>query len=79
MESPFDFSNPDKEVGRKVYYRDEPAFVERVVLDQGCVILKKDGSGDFKRAVWDDDWDEADSTIKDDILSNHIWWFRDED
>lgn len=79
MEHPFDFTNPDKEIGRKVFYKDEPAIVERVILDQGCVILKKDAPGNFKTPVWDDEgWEDEDSTIKEDILSDHIWWFRDE-
>ena len=79
LEHPFDFTNPDEMVGRKVYYREQPAIVERVILDQGCVILKKDGTGNFsKPAYWDDEMDwEEESTVKEEIFSDHIWWFRD--
>lgn len=80
MEHPFDFSNPDGEIGRKVFYKDEPAVVERVILDQGCVILRKDAHGNFKKPIWDDEgWEDEDSTVKEDILSDHIWWWRNGD
>lgn len=80
MECPFDFTSPDEEIGRKVYYKDEPAIIEMAILDQGCVVLKKDASGNFKKPVWDDEgWQDEDSTVKEDILSDHIWWFRDGD
>lgn len=83
MEHPFDFLNPEGEIGRKVFYREEPATIERVILDQGCVIIKKEGSEYFKTPIWHDeddkvgDEDDRESEVKEEILSPHIWWFRD--
>lgn len=73
-----------KLVGRKVYYHDEPAIITSIIEEQGCVILKPDGMEVFKDPIWllEDkkdgqlwDMDER-SSVKDDVLSPHIWWFR---
>lgn len=67
-----------KLVGRKVCYRGHPAVIERLILDQGCVILKSADDKPFPRPVYCSDEDyEAETEIKDEILSPHIWWFRE--
>lgn len=76
----------DKElIGRKVWYREDPAIIARYINDQGAVILRADGC-QFRPAAWQKNdpeelaMMEADGEmeeIKDDILSPHIWWFRD--
>lgn len=69
----------DALVGRKIYYRDQPATITNFIGDQGCVIIERvDG-------VWThwpyfdsfDEWERKES-VKTDILSPHIWWWRDE-
>lgn len=70
-------------VGRKVWYREVPAIVSRDVLSQGCVILEPDGAEKFPPPVWSRDKGEGeydgceDDTAKVEILSPHIWWWRD--
>lgn len=82
LEHPFNFANPDEEIGRKVWYRKQPAVIERLLLDQGCVILKKaDGTGFDMKDPWDEkdwisEWD-GENEVKDDIFTESIWWFRD--
>lgn len=84
--SPYMFGDVDAElIGRKVWYRDDPAVITRFIGDQGAVILKADGCR-FRPPAWQRDdpeemamaeMDGEDQEIKDDILSPHIWWFRD--
>lgn len=61
--------------GRKVYYREQPAVVESLITEQGCVILKAVDS-QFKNPIYDKDR-EVDDTVKCDVLDKNIWWFRD--
>lgn len=75
-----DFIDFDKKaVGRKVWWRSEPAIITRYVDNQACVILKPDGIDRFtvpaEFANEDTDYYE-DGTIKTSILDPHIWWFR---
>lgn len=74
-------SKRDREAlrGRKIYYREVPAVIERLVTDQGCVIITTEDGKPFPLAVWakEDDDDEIESSIKVEVLSPHIWWFRD--
>lgn len=82
-EHPFCFSEPEREIGRKVWYHRQPAIIDELILDQGCIMLKKDGKDGFDLI---DPWDDRDSfpiseyhgeeRVKDDILSKNIWWFR---
>lgn len=61
--------------GRKVYWRQTPAIITRWLPDQGCVILEADGVDYFPPSPWDEA-QEAEKTIKDDILTPSIWWWR---
>lgn len=68
------------EVGRKVYYDRTPAVVDRFIADQGAVILVPEPGWRFPAPVWyDPDEDpepEDDASVKADLLSEKIWWFR---
>lgn len=73
------WSEKDRErlVGRSVYYYNHPATISRLILDQGAVILKADPPP-FPSPPWREAGDDEDSdNVKDDILSPHIWWFRE--
>ena len=68
-------------IGRKVWWRSEPAIITSYIHKQACVILEPDGMKEFSipAEYKDDDFtpsDERDS-IKSSIFDNHIWWFRD--
>lgn len=64
--------------GRKIFYRNHPAIIERLILDQGCAIIRSaDGSPFPCPAYRDPNDDERETSIKDEILSPHIWWWRD--
>lgn len=69
-----------KAIGRKVWWRSEPAVITRYVDRQACVILEPDGIDRFtipaEFAKEDPEYYE-DGTVKADILDRHIWWFRD--
>lgn len=65
--------------GRKIYWRETPAVVERVILEQGCMIVKVDGAERFPERIWaDEDWQKLEdpTSVKIDVLDPHIWWFR---
>jgi hypothetical protein len=79
---PFHFRNWREELlNRKVYYRDDPAFVSRIVEDQGCVILTPE-KGVFsipEHAVGDKEFShfyEDRDSLKVDYLDPNIWWHR---
>lgn len=77
MDLPVDLWKGETPVGRKVYYRQTPAIITNWFPDQGCVILEVDGEDYFPSAPWDTlDEMEREKTIKDDILTPHIWWWR---
>lgn len=63
-------------VGRKVYYRDQPAIIESLITSQGCVILIPEGIAEFRPPLWDKERDDVDS-VKCDVLDKSIWWFRE--
>lgn len=70
----------DKAIGRKVWWRSEPAVIEYFCTEQACVILKPDGINKFTipaEFVNDDMVSYEDDFVKADILDDHIWWFRD--
>ena len=66
--------------GRKIYYREVPALIARFIGEQGCVILQAAPGHQFLPPIYmrDDDRDDDDieTTVKEDILSPHIWWHR---
>jgi hypothetical protein len=80
------FDNPDL-VGRKVYWYDQPGTITMYDKEMGEVYIEPEAGKRFRPPAWmidgEDDFqvelaegDVADG-IKDDILSPHIWWFRD--
>ena len=84
-EHPFCFWEAEKEIGRKIFYHNQPAVIKRLILDQGCVMIEHsepDGKFDLKHP-WDkkddipNEWDGA-HEVKDDVFSENIWWFRED-
>jgi hypothetical protein len=70
-------SERDRLKGRKIYYREVPAIITGLVVDQGCVMISTESGQPFPPPVYDKDDDEQESTIKDEVLSKHIWWHRE--
>lgn len=66
-------------VGRRIYYRDIPAVITDWIPDQGCVIIEPVGVEVFPKPPWRSGEQELERHVKDDILTPHIWWFRDEE
>lgn len=67
-------------VGRRVWWRSEPAVIERYVNGQACVILVPDGIERFTvpaEFVEEDPDYYEDEFVKTSIFDKHIWWFRD--
>ena len=65
--------------GTKIYYRDTPATVKYPILEQGSVIIEVDGAERFPDHAWaDEDWQKLEDpkSVKDDIFSPFIWWYR---
>jgi len=82
-EHPFRFDDPNSEIGRRIWFYRQPAIIESLMLDQGCIMIQKDGGGVFDLSQpWDDKndiydpWD-GESVVKDDVFSDNIYWFRD--
>lgn len=66
-------------IGRKVWWRSEPAVVTSYISGQACVMLEPDGIPRFTTtAEFADEGCEYyfDGDVKADILDKHIWWFR---
>lgn len=69
-----------KVIGRKVWWRSEPAVVSSYISKQACVILEPDGIKQFTTpAEFADEGCNyyCDGDVKADILDEHIWWFRE--
>ena len=67
--------------GTKMYWRDTPCIIERVITEQGALILKVDGAERFPDPIWaDEEWEKLEdpTTVKVDLFDPHIWWFRNE-
>lgn len=66
-------------VGRTVFYRDQPAIVERWDVEEGVLLVSE--SGGFRPAPWSSDSadkaDESASRVYCDVLSPNIYWWRD--
>jgi hypothetical protein len=41
-EHSFNFADPESEIGRKVWYYEQPGIIQSLLLDQGCVMIKFD-------------------------------------
>ena len=81
-EHPLGFNEIDydtKMIGRKVWWRSQPAVITYLVRGQACVILKPDGIEKFKMSeeFKNDDAFNEELDIKADIFDRHVWWFRD--
>lgn len=67
--------------GRLVSYREHPAVIDYLIVDQGCLILKTEDGQPFPAPAWARDEGygyEASSTAKVEVTDPHIWWFRKE-
>lgn len=73
-------SERDSLVGRAVFYREVPAVIQRVLVDQGCLIIASADGKPFPPPVYaeddDDDDDDNEPTVKTSVLDPNIWWFR---
>lgn len=84
LEHIFPFTEPDKALGMKVWFYEQPAIISGVHLElDGSVMLKKDGEGgfDLNKPWWnrddgDDEWNGSDE-VRTDIFDSNINWFRD--
>ena len=81
-EHPLGFNEIDydtKMIGRKVWWRSQPAVITYLVRGQACVILNPDGIEKFKMSeeFKNDDAFNEELDIKADIFDRHVWWFRD--
>ena len=74
-----DFGWDRLEVGRKVYFEQTPAVVDMIIENQGCVVLKTEDGKNFPDSAWEKeeglDTDDK-QTIKIEVLSDKIWWWR---
>lgn len=82
-EHPLNLNNRDFDkrcIGRKIWYRSEPAIIERYVDGQACIIIKPDGMEMFSvpKEYQDSDIPHyEEDTVKVEIFDKHIWWFRE--
>ena len=67
-------------IGRKVWWRSEPAIVASYISRQACVMLEPYGISRFTTpAEFADEGCDyyCESDVKTNILDKHIWWFRE--
>jgi len=81
-EHPFDFSNPIVEVGRKIWYYNQPAKLIEI-LSGGDIMLEYSGEKDGfdLRMPWDSEPDDCSywngkKKVKTSIIDENIYWFR---
>lgn len=82
-EHPLDLNERDfdkKCIGRKIFYRSQPAKIESYVKRQACVIVVPDGFDSFEtpnefKSEPVIDYEEGKS-VKISIFDPHIYWFR---
>ena len=70
--------------GRQIYYYNQPATIKRIIEDQNAIIIetgpgfivpnRNDDDDDFD--TWEDWKVDGHYEVKDDVLSPHIWWWR---
>lgn len=80
-EHPINFSEYEfnkKIIGRKIFYRDEPAIITDYCEGQCSIIIEPDGIEKFSAPCWaEGDWEEYEKSLKIDCLEdNSVWWFR---
>lgn len=66
--------------GNKVYWRETPAIVSRIIWDQGCVILDSEEGNSFPDHAWvKENWEKLENkkSVKVEFFDDSIWWFRD--
>ena len=65
--------------GKKLYWKDTPCVIKSIILEQGSMILRVDGSERFPDMPGaTEDWEKLEdpTEVKVDFLDPHIWWFR---
>ena len=70
----------EKMIGRKVWWRSEPAVIRSWIKGQACVMLEPDGIEKFTvpAEFADEDPDYyCEGDVKSDIFDKHIWWWRE--
>lgn len=71
-------------IRRKIFWRDQPAVITSYNVEDGTVFIKPIGRDTFKLLNRDKQRKDGIkeytrfTSIKDDILTDSIWWFRDE-
>lgn len=68
-------------IGRKVWWRSEPAIITHYCKGQACVILAPDGIDTFTvppEFAKEEPYYYSDGDVKTHILDKHIWWFRND-
>lgn len=83
-EHPISFNSinwKDEIIGRKIWWRSQPAIIDRYVNKQAAIIIKPDGIDKFKipAEYRKDDMflsEEDEDDIKTSIFDEHIYWFR---
>lgn len=66
----------DKLVGRPIYYREKAAVVQRLIVDQGCLIVTSSIGIPFPPPVYSERNDEHETSVKVEVTDPNIWWFR---
>jgi hypothetical protein len=69
----------EKLIGRKVFYRERPAVITRLVTEQGCVVLETEDGKPFPPPVWhdaEDGGDDVEPSLKTEVTDPNIWWHR---
>jgi hypothetical protein len=82
QEHPINFTDrnfKEKLEGRKIWYKNQKAIVEKWVEGQACIIIKFE-NGKYEPLEYEKEDNIVyleEDYVKEDILSKHIWWFRD--
>lgn len=75
-----DFDWEGLKEGRQIWWRETPAIITRLLLDQGAIIVDAVPGHTFPDRPWDkEDWEklEDNTSVKLDIFDKNIWWWRE--
>lgn len=70
-------------IGRKIWYDRTPAIITAYYPDDGDLVIKAEEGHEFPLPIWaiedgENDWGDDRKSLKSELFSPHIWWWRKE-
>jgi hypothetical protein len=71
-------SEREKLIGRPIFYRERDAIIENLIVDEGCLMVRREDGAPFPEPIYStpDDHCAPETLVKVEVLDPNIWWFR---